>query len=103
MLEMQWQASQAAALMARRDCPADASEPDRPCCRAMSAVDQYTVIVTQIGGRFGAWQYEIHRDGRPLPARVRDTGFKTRYIAKLAGDAAQQDFLLGLAQEQRKA
>jgi hypothetical protein len=71
--------------------------------RAMSEADRYKVIVTQIGGQFGAWQYEIHRDGRPLPARVQDTGFRTRYIATLAGNAAREDFLLGLAHEQRKA
>jgi hypothetical protein len=33
----------------------------------MSEADQYTVIVTQIGGRFGAWKYEIHRDGGRFP------------------------------------
>jgi hypothetical protein len=68
----------------------------------ISGPENFTVVVTQIGGRFGAWQYEIHRDGKPLPARVRDTGFRTRQIAMLAGNAALQDLLLGLAQEQSK-
>jgi hypothetical protein len=68
----------------------------------MSVADHFTVVVGQIGGRFGAWQWEIHRDGQPLPARVRGMGFKMRDTATLAGNAALRDFLSGLAQEQSK-
>jgi hypothetical protein len=34
-----------------------------------------------------------------LPARIRETGFKTEHTAKLAAKVALRDFLSGLAQE----
>jgi hypothetical protein len=45
---------------------------------------------------------EICRDGEPLPARLRDEGFSTEYIATAAGKVALRYFLEGLAEEGRK-
>jgi hypothetical protein len=60
--------------------------------------DTYTVNVV----RSDSWEWEIHRGGKPLPARLREDGYKTERAAKSAGKAALQDFLLGLAQERAK-
>jgi hypothetical protein len=48
------------------------------------------------------WGWEIYRDGEPLPARIRESGFKTEHTATLAGKVALRDFLSGLAEEQAK-
>jgi hypothetical protein len=71
--------------------------------RAMSDVSRYTFNVTQIGGRYGAWQWEICRDGQPLPARLRAVGFRAKHTATLAGKVALGDFLWALMDEQNKS
>jgi hypothetical protein len=64
--------------------------------------DTYTVSVVRSGSSRGFWEWEIHRGGEPLPARLRDDGYKTERSAKSAGKAALRDFLIGLAQERAK-
>jgi hypothetical protein len=44
------------------------------------------------------WSWEICRDGEPLPARLREDGFKSEYTARVA----LRDFLAGLAKEESK-
>jgi hypothetical protein len=48
------------------------------------------------------WSWEICRDGEPLPARLREDGYKTEYTATAAGSVALRYFLAGLAEEERK-
>jgi hypothetical protein len=47
------------------------------------------------------WSWEICRDGEPLPARLREDGFKTEYTATAAGKVVLRNFLAGLAEEER--
>jgi hypothetical protein len=69
----------------------------------MSEGNRYTIVLAETGGdRFKPWGWEIHRDGEPLPVRIRESGFKTEHTATLAGKVALRDFLSGLAQEQTK-
>jgi hypothetical protein len=44
------------------------------------------------------WSWEICRDGEPLPARLREDGFKTEHTATAAGRVVLRDFLAGLAE-----
>jgi hypothetical protein len=69
----------------------------------MSRNEQYTVVVTRSGGPLSAWEWEICRNGQPLPARVWKRGFKSEHTAKLSGNVALRDFLSGLAQEESKS
>jgi hypothetical protein len=71
----------------------------------MSQDDRYGIVVYLVAAQanappFKPWAWEICRDGEPLPARIRETGFKTEHTAKLAARVALRDFLSGLAQEQ---
>jgi hypothetical protein len=70
--------------------------------------NQYTIVVHMIAAKadvppFKPWGWEIHRDGEPLPVRLRENGFKTEHTARLAAKVALRDFLLGLAEEQAKS
>jgi hypothetical protein len=71
----------------------------------MSQDDRYGIVVYLVAAQanappFKPWAWEICRDGEPLPARIRETGFKTEHTAKLAAKVALRDFLAGLAREQ---
>jgi hypothetical protein len=61
--------------------------------RALPA--QYTLLVAQDG----TWEWEIYRNGAPLPARLRQNSFYSEYIAKASGEKALREFLSALAQE----
>jgi hypothetical protein len=71
----------------------------------MSQDERYGIVVYMVAARVNAppfkpWAWEICRDGEPLPARIRESGFKTEHTARLAAKVALKDFLSGLAQEQ---
>jgi hypothetical protein len=71
----------------------------------MSQDDRYGIVVYLVATQanappFKPWAWEICRDGEPLPARIRETGFKTEHTATLAAKVALRDFLAGLAREQ---
>jgi hypothetical protein len=71
----------------------------------MSQGERYGIVVYMVAARVNAppfkpWAWEICRDGEPLPARIRESGFKTEHTARLAAKVALKDFLSGLAQEQ---
>jgi hypothetical protein len=71
----------------------------------MSQDDRYDIVVYLVAAQenappFKPWAWEICRDGVPLPARIRESGFKTEHTAKLAAKVALRDFLSGLAREQ---
>jgi hypothetical protein len=68
----------------------------------MARNQQYTVVVVRSGSSLRPWEWEIYRDGKPLPARLSETGFRSEHTAKLAGNVALRDFLSGLAQEETK-
>jgi len=71
----------------------------------MSQDDRYGIVVYIVAAQanaapFKPWAWEICRDGEPLPARMREGGFKTEHTARLAAKVALRHFLSGLAQEQ---
>ena len=45
------------------------------------------------------WEWEIYRDGLPLPARLREDGFKSERNARAAGTRALREFLRALREE----
>jgi hypothetical protein len=75
------------------------------CRRAMSEDSRYTSVVMarpDSSHHPKPWGWEIRCDGQPLPARVREVGFRTEHTAPMSGKVALRDFLSGLAQEQSK-
>jgi hypothetical protein len=62
--------------------------------------EQYALAIARSGNSFSPWGWEIYRNGKPLPARLRNGGFKSEHTAKLAGNAALREFLSGLAREE---
>jgi hypothetical protein len=62
----------------------------------------YQFIVTRSDAFASKWGWEICRDGRPLPARLRNAGFWSARTASAAAEAALRDFLTALAREETK-
>jgi hypothetical protein len=74
----------------------------------MSERGRYTIVVHMIAAStdappFKPWRWEIYRDGEPLPARIRESGFKSERTATSAGKVALRDFLMGLEEEQARS
>jgi hypothetical protein len=70
----------------------------------MPEANRYALVVRSRTSRTRArpWSWEIYRDGEPLPARLREDGYKTEYTATAAGRVALRYFLAGLAEEESK-
>jgi hypothetical protein len=70
----------------------------------MSEAERYALVVRARSDLHHPrpWGWEIYRDGEPLPARLREDGFKTEYTATAAGRVALRDFLQGLSEEEGK-
>jgi hypothetical protein len=62
--------------------------------------DEYSVVVVQRGRFPIRWEWEIYRNGQPLPARLRHGMFWSQRTARAAGNVALRDFLEALAREQ---
>ena len=60
--------------------------------------DELHIVVTEYGN--GIWEWEICRQGEPLPARMRDGPFKSQEVALAAGKIALCEFLELLESEQ---
>ena len=63
----------------------------------MSRDDRYDIVVYLLAAQanappFKSWAWEICRDGEPLPARIRESGFKTEHTAKLAAKVALRGY-----------
>jgi hypothetical protein len=63
--------------------------------------DEYSVVVVQRGRFPFRWEWEIYRNGRPLPVRFRDGNFRQESTAEAAGNEALRKFLEALAREQK--
>jgi hypothetical protein len=61
-------------------------------------VDEYRVVVTQLGL---SWQWELYRNGGPLPARLQDGPYKSARTAEAAGLVALREFLQALGREKK--
>jgi hypothetical protein len=58
----------------------------------------YHVAVTQSGN--ARWEWEIYRNGQPLPFRLRDGNFRSERTARAAGAVALREFLEALDRDQ---
>jgi hypothetical protein len=67
----------------------------------MTQDDRYTLVVTRSGNSLSPWVWEICRDGAPLPVPLRESGYKSEWIARKAGKAALREFLSALTREQK--
>jgi hypothetical protein len=63
--------------------------------------DRYQIVVAQRSYVPSIWDWEIYRDGEPLPARLQGSGLRSEVAAKAAGKAALSAFLDALEQEQK--
>jgi len=66
------------------------------------STDTYHVAVTQSGHTPARWEWEIYRNARPLPVRLREGGFATKGTATALGKAALREFLEALARDAKK-
>ena len=62
--------------------------------------DEYSVVVVQRGRFPFRWEWEIYRNGQPLPVRFREGNFRQESTAEAAGKEALRKFLQALAREQ---
>jgi hypothetical protein len=62
---------------------------------------KYQIVVTQPDLLRAVWEWEVYRDGVPLPARLREGGLSSKSTARWAGRVALRDFLKALRAEQR--
>lgn len=62
--------------------------------------DEYTVVVVNRGQFARLWEWEIYRNGQPLPVRLRRENFRSQPAALAAGKIALRGFLEALAREQ---
>ena len=60
--------------------------------------DELHIVITECGN--GIWEWEICRQGEPLPARMRDGPFGSEEAALAAGKTALREFLGLLESEQ---
>jgi hypothetical protein len=63
--------------------------------------EQYHVVVTQRGVQ--SWEWEIYRDGAPLPIPLRGGYYKAKNTTEAAGQVALREFLEALVREQKNA
>jgi hypothetical protein len=59
----------------------------------------FYVVVSRSGTERDAWCWEIRRKRRPMGVRLKQDGFRSHRAAHLAGKAALEDFLNGLAMD----
>jgi hypothetical protein len=62
--------------------------------------DEFSVVAVQRGQYARRWEWEIYRNGHPLPARLRNGQFWSERAAKAAGTVALRELLEALAREQ---
>jgi hypothetical protein len=59
----------------------------------------YEVVVSRSASVPPQWEWEICRERKPLPVRLRETGFKSERTAHAAGKVALRDFLSALEED----
>jgi hypothetical protein len=62
--------------------------------------DEYSVVVVQRGQSRARWEWEIYRNGRQLPLRLREGNFGSETTAMELGKVALREFLDALVREQ---
>jgi hypothetical protein len=67
-----------------------------------SRSDDYHVITSRRGGQPDRWSWEILRKSTPLGIKMTGDGYQSDTAAQFAGKRALADFLLDLAQEEKR-
>jgi hypothetical protein len=62
--------------------------------------DKYHVRTQQPDPNWWRWEWEIYRNGKPLPARLRGGNYATKEAAQRGGERALREFLAALRREQ---
>jgi hypothetical protein len=70
------------------------SDPER----ADMSEENYTIVVAQPNPH-SPWEWEVYRNGAPLPARLRKGDFRSEGTARAAGKMALLEFLAALSRE----
>jgi hypothetical protein len=65
---------------------------------ARAPVQMYHVVVTLRG--LSSWEWEIYRNGKPLPVRLQEGPYKSKSEAGAAGRIAIREFLEALDRDQ---
>jgi hypothetical protein len=69
---------------------------------ARAPIRDYYVITSRRGERPDRWGWEIRRKSKPLGIKMTGDGFQSYSAAQFAGKRALADFLLDLAQEEKR-
>jgi hypothetical protein len=64
--------------------------------------NDYYVITSRAGEHPERWSWEIRRKRQPLGVKMTADGFQSDRAAQFAGKRALADFLLDLAQEEKR-
>jgi hypothetical protein len=64
--------------------------------------DEYHVVVAMRFHSPSRWEWEIYRNGQPLPVRLREGDFRSERTARAAGNVALREFVEALAREQNR-
>ena len=62
--------------------------------------DKYHVVTQQPDPNWWRWEWEIFRNGKPLPVRLRGGNHPSKNSAERAGTRALREFLVDLGREQ---
>ena len=69
---------------------------------ATHPINDYYVVAYRQGERRDRWSWEIRRKSKPLGIKMIGDGFRSDTAARFAGRQALADFLLDLAQEEKR-
>jgi hypothetical protein len=69
---------------------------------ATHPINDYYVVTSRRGEYPGRWSWEIRRKSKPLGIKMTGDGYQSDASAQFAGKRALADFLLDLAQEEKR-
>ena len=78
----------------QNEVPSGAPPLRKHNCRVKTV--RYLFVVQQPDPNSWRWGWEVYRDGRPLPVRLRGDNYTSVENAKRAGAKALREFLAGL-------
>jgi hypothetical protein len=69
---------------------------------ARDPINDYYVVTSRRGEYPDRWSWEIRRKSKPLGIKITGGGYQSDQPAQSAGKRALADFLLDLAQEEKR-
>ena len=69
---------------------------------ATHSINNYYVVTSRRGEYPDRWSWEIRRKSTPLGIKMTGDGYQSDTAAQFAGKRALADFLLDLAQEEKR-